>query len=147
MRKFKVLGGKHAFRGPDGVLKVYKKDEVIETDEDLEKKYTNHFVEVHYTTPASAPTPVAAEKAKEETKPAPGPAADDPPKGDGRPNVPDFGDDVTAEFKDAVKADLKVFKSDKGYTVTNEDDPEVSVSGEPLSTKKDVHQFIKTYSA
>lgn len=59
----------------------------------------------------------------------------------------DFGKDVTENFEQAGKSDLKVFKRGTGkkqvFTVTDADDPTVAVNGTELKTVKDVDSFLK----
>jgi hypothetical protein len=56
------------------------------------------------------------------------------------------GEDVTGQFKDAKKADLKIMKTGKGYTAVDGTDPTVTPDGGgSLKNKAAVNNFIKKY--
>lgn len=57
----------------------------------------------------------------------------------------ELGKDVSAKFEDARKADLKVFKGDKGYHVVDADEPETPLHRTPLATKGAVDSFVEDY--
>lgn len=56
-----------------------------------------------------------------------------------------LGDDVTAEFKKAGQADLKVFKKGKEFFLTDADATDTPLNEQGFTTKKQVDNFISTY--
>lgn len=55
---------------------------------------------------------------------------------------PDFGEDVTELFPDAMKAEFFVFQKDKLFFVVETDSPTKPIHEEPLKSKKAVTEFI-----
>ncbi len=43
MQSFKVLGGKHHVKGPDGKVKTYVKGEIVKSPRNLIKTFPNKF--------------------------------------------------------------------------------------------------------
>ena len=43
MQSFKVLGGKHHVKGPDGKVKTYIKGEIVKSSRNLIKSFPNKF--------------------------------------------------------------------------------------------------------
>jgi len=118
MAKFRLLAGIHVMQG-----RVYGKDEIICTSELLDEMFKNKFEKVHDSTPIAKAivSNIAPPAAKAPVVDAPQVDEDDA----GEVAPPD-GDDVTADFQQAVDQDFKVFRRKEGrkslYYVYDADD-------------------------
>lgn len=132
-RYFKVLAGSHS---QDGVL--YKKGSIITSYNDLVQLFgEGKFKEVDALEYEKAQKKVPQKKVinvapKEEVEE------------DDEDEESSFGEDVTDRFSSAEDNDLKVFKSDEGYTVVDSDEPSIALNKKPLLKVK-VAGFIEKY--
>lgn len=154
-RKYKVIAGTHH----DGE-KEYGPGEIVESDEDLTKKWVNKFARYYEEEekPKKARKAAKAAAAEEEDE---GPDVEaheettpkevlmkETENADKKPreSVPSkLGDeDVTEDFEHAEKNDLLVFKKGRDFFVAENDDPDTAINEEPLK-HAGVNKFIKEY--
>lgn len=120
--RFKILAGGHV----DGGI-VKGKDQIVESDSDLDKLFPGCYERVGDEVRIPNPPAAKAVKAKE-------PEAEE--------DAIDLGKDVTKTFADAAEKGLKVFKRGMQYFVYEADDMEEPINPQPLD-KPQVSKFLK----
>lgn len=124
---FKVITGVHLERG-----KEFKAGDTIQSNYDLVALYPGKFTLVATQVPAEEDeAPAQAEAPKQPTPVA---------------SASTFGADVTAEFPNAVEADLRVYRKVANFFVVDPSNPTVALNDKALK-KADVSKFITTYLA
>lgn len=167
MAKYKLKSGTHGM--PDG--RMYRKDDVIESEADLTTKFVNKFERVDPQVPPSAPylqdhaptrpdeepqregfsaevAEVLQEGATEALEPVadakPQEAAAEPAQPRTAPTTKRLKPrDVTKHFPEAVEQDFRVTKTGKQYFVWDIDDPDEPLNAEGVTTKADVRRVIQ----
>lgn len=140
------------FRLKQGIYKdlkgrVYKKNDVIETDIDLIEAFPLKFEKVgglanapdndSMVTSESTPSIVQANEGEKETGKGKKSKKDDK-------SSTDLGEEVTGEFEEAQLNDLVVFKREGVYVVYEKDDQVLALNKkEKLSTPEEATAFIK----
>lgn len=157
--RFKVLGGIH--EGEDGV--TYKKDEVVESDHDLDTMFAEKFRRLSGPTKPSRDLDTTIDEAGKVTDlvqsdeefadtskvKAAAVTAKVRPVTSVPPAAPDedehaageFGSEVTESFPKAPEG-VVIFKGAGGYTVAEASAPDQPINEETLRTKKDVEKFL-----
>lgn len=132
--KFKVLVGKAQHGG-----KLYRKGDVIDVDFDLVAKHgKGKFERIHEEEGFAAPQASPRQKAQK----AAATEADSDDTAAATEST--LGEDVTADFPEAAKQGLKVFRSGAWYHVATEDDPNTAVNEKALH-KADVAKFVREF--
>lgn len=135
LRSFRILAGVHDEDGKEYAANVQGQN-IVRTHRDLVKSFPNKFEEVVETpavSPVGVPTPTPASKTPEKAANAPSPAP--------VAAVIPLGEDASGDFDAALSADLKVWKKDKNFWVTEPATPDKALNKEPLKLK-DVEKFI-----
>jgi len=140
VKKFELLAGTQSNKKGN-----FKKGDIVESHNDLDKTFANKFqrrLDLEDKSPAKTATAAVAA--------APDSSDDDKkPTNDGAPKLvkSKLGDDVTAEFPEAVEAELAVLKNKKGeYFVADSDQPDKALN-KKTTDKDGVAPFIKQFLA
>jgi hypothetical protein len=147
--KFQVLHGVHREGG-----KVYKKGDVIKSDEDLVKKWDQKFRKVDEDAKvaegAESLRAARGEENKEDDEEGRPPkrssdsaeATSEDAGGEGVTSK--LGEDVTSDFAEDAGSDLLVLKKGRNWSVAEREDPDTAVNEHPLK-HGEVKDFIKKY--
>lgn len=152
--------GVHVHRHEDGTRVAYEAGEVIHDHRDLDAMFPNKFAEIGVSKPQTkkkvskikssphlaAQQAVDLEKVDDEADDADDVVETSTEEADTEEVESAFGEEVTASFPAAAKADLKVFfdKKKKVHTVVDSDTPDKPL-GKALKKPKNVEKWIKTY--
>lgn len=139
MGKFRIIAGTYSI-GNRGNMNMWKKGQVVESDENLAEKYPEKFAELRDDTRADKPAEVkAAPKLRElEKLSEEGPEAKTPkPKKAKKEEPESLGKDVTKKYELAKDKGLLVFvNSDDEYFITRKSDPTTPLNESPLRKKE-----------
>lgn len=148
MMHFKNLGGTHA----EGDL-LYPKGAIVPSEKNLVAAFPLHFerVSLKATKGAPVPFPLATNPGDIPAPPEPvdegeGGEEDSDTEPEKRVTSSKLGEDVTEDFPNAAKAELRVFKNAGKFFLAFADSPSVALNKRPL-VKNKVSDAIAEYTS
>jgi len=142
--RFKLIGGNHQQDG-----KTYKTGDIVESKHDLAKAFKGQFERIYEqesAKSAQSSPPLSEGRGKNgSTSSPPSPNGEGGAGAGGDGSKPsEFGDDVTEQFPDAVKAELKVYATKGGWFTVVDPDGNKALSEKKLRQDA-VPEFLKQY--